>query len=453
MSIDTPITLFGILMVFAPLAMILYNYLVVGDDLITARHLFLLGCAKFFGVAALTTGITKLYRGNHPFSDVLLLFLGTGLFFLAFWWAYNHWRVPQRIAAKRWRRSPAPNVGGVLFVGGIGLLLGILASALSVGIPVIGQIINVLGKLLPAASIALFLFCWLKNPANLIYLAATGFAFILAVFVALFGNGRHPLFAALIAVPIAWYWARWRYQRPSATISRILALGVAAAIVILAYSGFRHDFMGEADSGIAMDRIKQLLRFELDTGGDAESALREDAITVSLLCIEEFYRNGDPEYFHTLQFVLSNPIPREWWPNKPRAVGETLPESLGEFSDGYVNWGPGIIGNAFHDGGLWMAVIYGLVVGGVFRIFDDLLRRQPSNPWLIAIIAAMSPKIVAYSRGDISVYTVELVGLAIFFIVILKITGLVFGWTEEDEFNVADDDEGEWDHFDETALD
>jgi len=199
-----------------------------------------------------------------------------------------------------------------------------------------------------------------------------------------------------------------------------------------------------------MDRIKQLLRFEIDTGGDAESALREDAITVSLLCIEEFHRNGDPEYFHTLFYVLGHPIPRQWWPEKPQAVGESLPESLGEFSDGYVNWGPGIIGNAFHDGGVWMAAIYGLLVGGVFRIFDDILRRQPLNPWPIAMLAAMSPKIVAYSRGDIAVYTAELLGLVILFIVILKVAGLVFGSTDEDAFHVEMDDE--WDEADYTTT-
>ncbi|MAH66361.1 MAG: hypothetical protein CMJ27_08220 [Phycisphaerae bacterium] len=443
MSIDAPITLFGILMVFAPLAMILYNYLVAGDDLITARHLFLLGCAKFFGVAALTTGITKLYRGNHPFSDVLLLFLGTALFFLTFWWAYNHWQLPQRIAARRWRTSPTPNLGSVLFAGGAGLLLGLLASVLPVELPVIGQITNVLGKLLPAASIALFLFCWLKNPANLIYLVATGVAFMLAVFVALFGAGRHPLFAALIAIPIAWYWARWRYQRPSATIGRILALGIAAAVVILAYSGFRHDYMGEADSGIALDRIRQLMRFQLETSGDADSFLQEDAITVTLLCIEEFHRNGDPDYFHTLRFVLSNPIPRDLWPEKPQALGESLPEGLGEFSDGYVNWGTGIVGNAFHDGGVWMTIIYGLLVGGVFRVFDDILRRQPFNPWPVAMLAAMSPKIVAYSRGDIGIYTVELVGLAVVTIVILKVMKPVFGTTDEEAFHAEHPDDSD----------
>ena len=439
MTIDTVLTIFGFFMVFAPLIAILYNYIVVGDDLITSRHLFLLGCSKFFGIAALTTGITGLYRGNHPMSDVLLLFAGTALFFGTFWFAYNRWSLPQKIAIKRWRTSPTVNVASILVVGFIAMFFGLLASVLPVELPVIGQITNVLGKLLPAASVALFFFCWLRNPVNLIYLAATGAAFLLAIFVALFGAGRHPLFAALIAIPIAWYWARWRYQRPAATIGRILTLGVGAAIVILAYSGFRHDFMGDADSGIAMDRIRQLMKFQLETSGDAESFLQEDAITVSLLCIEEFHRNGDPDYFHTLRFVLSNPIPRELWPEKPQALGESLPESLGEFSDGYVNWGTGIIGNAFHDGGLWMAGIYGLLVGGVFRIFDDILRRQPLNPWPIAMLAAMSPKIVAYSRGDIAIYTVELVGLTVVTVIMMKLMKPIFGTASEEEFQIHDD--------------
>ncbi len=210
--------------------------------------------------------------------------------------------------------------------------------------------------------------------------------------------------------------------------------------------------MGEADSGVAMDRIRQLMRFQLETSGDADSFLQEDAITVTLLCIEEFHRNGDPDYFHTLRFVLSNPIPREIWPEKPQALGESLPEGLGEFSDGYVNWGTGIIGNAFHDGGVWMTVIFGLLVGGVFRVFDDILRRQPFNPWPVAMLAAMSPKIVAYSRGDIAIYTVELVGLAVVTIIILKLMKPIFGTTDEREFH-AEDPDGPDSEFDEPAYD
>jgi hypothetical protein len=97
-----------------------------------------------------------------------------------------------------------------------------------------------------------------------------------------------------------------------------------------------------------------------------------------------------------------------------------------------------------------MAAIYGLLVGGVFRIFDDILRRQPLNPWPIAMLAAMSPKIVAYSRGDIAVYTAELLGLVILFIVILKVAGLVFGSTDADAFHVEMDDE--WDEADYTTT-
>lgn len=431
-------------MLVAPVVVILNAYLRHGDDLITSRHLFLLGCSKFMGVAGLTTGITQLYRGNHPVTDALWLFFAAVLFFAAFFWSYGRWNLPQRVAARRWHHSPTPNVATIMTAGGAAVFAGLLASALPVQIPIVGQIFNVLGKLLPSAGIALFLIAWLRSPVNVIYLVAAGASFALAIFVALFGAGRHPLFAALIAVPIAWYWGAWRYQRPTATLGRILALGVGAAFLILVYSGFRHDFMGEADSAVAVDRIKQLLNFELQLGGDADSFLQEDAVTVGLLCVEQYHRMGEPDYFHTLKFVLSNPIPREWWPDKPQALGEALPESLGEFVDGYVNWGPSILGNAFHDGGAWMAGIYGLVLGFILRVFDDILRRQSRNPWPVAMLAAMSPKIVAYSRGDIAVYTVELLGLLVLWLLGMKVLGMIFGRVDESEFHDPPFDDGSW---------
>lgn len=426
-------------MVVLPITIILNAYIRHGDDLITSRHLFLLGSAKFMGIAGLTTGVTQLYRGNHPISDAVWLIAAAILFFGTFFWAYGRWTLPRRVAERRWRTSPSPNVMTIMVAGGACVFAGLLASALPVQIPIVGQIFNVLGKLLPSAGIALFLSAWLRNRVNIIYLTAAAGAFFLAIFVALFGAGRHPLFAALIAVPIAWYWGSWRYQRPSTTLGRIMLLGVGAAFVILVYSGFRHDFMGEADSRVAMDRIRELIRFDVQFGGDADSFLQEDAITVGLLCVEQYQRLGDPDYFHTVKFVLSNPIPREWWPDKPQALGEALPESLGEFVDGYVNWGTSILGNAFHDGGIWMAAIYGLVLGFVLRIFDDVLRRQPRNPWPVAMLAAMSPKIVAFSRGDIAVYTVELLGLLVVWMIILWIMKAGFGRSDETEFLDSDE--------------
>jgi hypothetical protein len=90
-----------------------------------------------------------------------------------------------------------------------------------------------------------------------------------------------------------------------------------------------------------------------------------------------------------------------------------------------------------------MTIIYGLLVGSVFRVFDDILRRQPFNPWPVAMLAAMSPKIVAYSRGDIGIYTVELVGLAVVTIIILKVMKPVFGTTDEEAFHAEHPDDSD----------
>ena len=42
---------------------------------------------------------------------------------------------------------------------------------------------------------------------------------------------------------------------------------------------------------------------------------------------------------------------------------QTLPRDTGQWRRGYVNWGPGIVGHCFHEGGIPMAVFYGLVFG------------------------------------------------------------------------------------------
>ncbi len=437
-------------MLVSPLAVILWNCYSRGEDLVTPKNLFLVGCSNFMGVAGLSCGIAGLYHSDSQLSDALWFIAGTILFFTGFVWAYRRWRVPQRLAYRVFAKSPPVNVLTLNVAGVMLLMTGVVSAVLPLEIPIVGQILEVLGKQLPAGAVALFLVAWLRNPLNIVYLFGAGASMAMALFIAFFGAGRHPLFSAMAAVLIAWYWSRWRYQRQSLTVAKLTALGIGAFLVILVYSSFRHDFMGEADATVAADRFKQLLKFDLNMGGAAEDYLREDAVAVGLVCVEKFHRTGSPEYLHTLKFVLSNPIPRDWWPDKPQALGESLPESMGKFSTGYVNWGPSIIGNAFQDGGILMTALYGVLVGGFLRIFDDVIRRQPGNPWPIALLAAMSPKIVGYSRGDIAIYTVEVIGLCIIMFGVMFMLRAFFGtWTDDtwsedessEEHNAAD-----WSH-------
>lgn len=429
-------------MLVAPLAVILWNCYRWGDDLVTPRNLFLVGVANFMGVAGLSCGIAGLYHSDSTLGDAIWFIAGTALFFTTFFWSYRRWRLPQRLGGKVFTKSPPVNVLTLNIAGAALLMTGVVSAVLPVDIPIVGQILDVLGKQLPAGALAMFLVAWLRNPVNVVYLAGVGVSLAMALFISFFGAGRHPLFSAMVAVLIAWYWSRWRYQRQSLTIAKLTGLGIAAFFVILVYSSFRHDFMGEADTTVAVDRFKQLLRFDMQLSSTAEDYLREDAVAVGLVCVEKFQRTGDPDWFHTVKFVLSNPIPRDWWPDKPQALGESLPESLGKFSTGYVNWGPSIIGNAFHDGGILMTALYGLLVGGFLRIFDDVIRRQPGNPWPLALLAAMSPKIVGYSRGDISIYTVEIIGLCVIVFGLLWTLRAIFGsWPDETWRETGDEDE------------
>ena len=438
-------------MLLAPPVVILRNYLRGTSDLVTSHNLFLIGCSNFFGIAALGSGLTGLLHNNPTMGDVLLFIFATALFFGCLHWAYRKWEFPRKVALKHWRTSPPVEFSPILVAALLTMLFGAFASFLPVQIPVIGQTTNVLGKLLPAAGVALLFAAWLRTPINAVYLFGAGFMLVYGTFVALFGAGRHPLLAVLAAGPITMYWMRWRYKPPTATIGIMLGLGVAAFFLILVYSTFRHDFMGEADAAVAADRFKQLLEFDFHMTSEVEGLLQDESVAAGLLCVEKFHRAGSPEYFHTFKYILSNPIPRDWWPNKPQALGEYLPESLGEFSDGYVNWGTSIIGNAFHDGGVWMAAVYGLILGFFFRVFDDIMARQPLNPWPIAILTAVSSKLIGFSRGDINVYSIEIIGILVISMLGLWILKSIFGSVPEEMFHLpsdGEDDEGGYEEHD-----
>ena len=257
-------------MLVAPLVLILWNSHRWGEDLVTPKNLFLVGVANFMGVAGLSCGIAGLYHSDSTLGDALWFLLGTALFFAAFFWSYRRWRLPRRIGDRVFAQSPPVNVLTLNVAGAALLMTGVVSAVLPVEIPIVGQILDVLGKQLPAGALAMFLVAWLRNPVNVVYLVGAGVSLAMALFISFFGAGRHPLFSAMVAVLIAWYWSRWRYQRQSLTIAKLTALGIGAFFVILVYSSFRHDYMGEADTGVAVDRLKPLLRFDVQMSGAAE---------------------------------------------------------------------------------------------------------------------------------------------------------------------------------------
>lgn len=166
-----------------------------------------------------------------------------------------------------------------------------------------------------------------------------------------------------------------------------------------------------------------------------------DSVEVSLVSINHFGVEDPYEPFFSLYFVAVNPIPRAFWEGKPEGLGERLPVLSGyrRRVHGYSNWGPGIVGHGFHEGGLHILLIYGLMTGLVFRYADELLRRQSDNPILLGVFAAASGQIVALSRGEFGLFIVLIIGAILTGVVVNFVgrlflgTGRVYLTPEEEE--------------------
>jgi hypothetical protein len=156
-----------------------------------------------------------------------------------------------------------------------------------------------------------------------------------------------------------------------------------------------------------MESLRMLPSVILGFRQTNEGFLGGDSVDASLVAIHQYTYYATPRPFHTLIFIASNPMPRAFWPDKPEALGYSLPRDSGQWRrTGFVNWGPGIVGHGFHEGGIHMLVFYAVLFGIAFRFFDELLARQPDNPYLLATFAAVSGQLMAFARGDIGLFSV-----------------------------------------------
>lgn len=255
------------------------------------------------------------------------------------------------------------------------------------------------------------------------------------------GAGRRRLVSCMAIFPAAYYWLRFRQpgdhlgslnlanfaQRitrtksasRSAIVFRLSLVGVVIVLLLNGYSGTRYRFKAyslERNFQYHMQSLvlipKHMLRFP-----DTSQMLGQHAVRLSLTIIDSYYINPNDRFqishFHTPFFVAANPIPRsQWpkrWPDKPESLGNTYPRDAGYWSRGYVNVGPGIVGQCFHEGGWHILLIYGMIAGISLRFLDQLLIHENSRGLMAALLAASAGPLMGMSRGCIAVFSVEFV--------------------------------------------
>jgi hypothetical protein len=303
------------------------------------------------------------------------------------------------------------------------LLFGVIAIAAEVlaGVVVLGTLtFNISHKALVFAVV--FSFChWYQNkrqlPMLLLFLAVFGLALLDAM---VLSRGRRLMLSVAVAPLICMYWLHWRYLPPKRNLIRLGAATLIAFAVAGLYNSFRHynkTAEGEGRSfgatvtamkgvhvGETFQYIKNNPFFFL-----AQYCGHYSLLTIHLLENKQL----EVEPLHSLRFIVLYPIPRAFFPTKPQLLGLTIVRDVLRLPY-QTNWGIGIAGTGYHEGGIPTIILYALIIVLVCRLIDDALVRQPSNPFLIAVLSTSAPHFAAMIRGDYCIMLIE-VGEAVLF--------------------------------------
>jgi len=429
-------------------------------ELLTTRNFFLLG----FIVFQLTGAAANLLSGefgyfaiqNHTLTPLIYCFMCT-VFLGLFLFFYRKGWITARLAY-RFRLQPV--AGGaaslltlaIFFVG-----VGIVARFVLTYIPILGAGFDMIGNGLLAVAAGLAAWATvsrLKNP----FVVLTAVAIVgVAGVVTISGDfGRRDLLGIIGGLGWGAFHGYWKHLGFKSAFTRLLVVGAAGFLFLAAFTAAREGSFREKSATEILSSLKGA-----DVGSGAWDLITgQNAGANSMWIIENYPSHYNFVPFHTAFSVLTFPIPRKYWPDKPVALALSMPDDAG-ITQKPENWniGPGIIGHIAHDNA-WLAMIpYAFVLGIYFRFFDEYVVQNPLNPFAILPMGVAIGQIIGMPRGELTlffvlsaVYTFGTFFAMMFFYQILKMIGFTmrpdaleeeydqeFYLEEEDIYDYADE--------------
>jgi hypothetical protein len=430
MSYGDMLPYFGWAVIFGCFVAVLVPYLFFKQELATLRNALIGGCVPFIGSStiALANGSQEPYATylEADYRTFVHIFL---VFFITFLVAYQFYK-PARITYKPLMVRTNYSDSLPIIFAILALVFGIFNFSLAVGlsIPVVSQAIVKIGPASSAFGAVFAIGSWARdrtNPLKLaLMIAVIGFCLILAV---MSGGGRRNFLAVVITLPLFFYWETLRTKSRIVTTIVLLVAAGAAFVVLAAYSEVRHFDRGIGAEGTdrdfknSVEALKklpmQMLKVQ-DTLGSPNfhKEFGQNPTNCSLYLITKDRKGGAsqrvfgeefPKPFHALQFVIVNPVPRAYWPDKPESLGYILPK---DYNPRFrVNWGPGIVGRAVFEGGMIMAVFYGMFIAVILKTIDTALINNSRDLFLLGMVAAIMPQVVMLVRGDMGIVLLNII--------------------------------------------
>lgn len=431
-----PLVPFGIAVTIIVGLFILVPFVRRKSDLPTAWNILLLGIITFVGLASIETKYVPQisYEQLHWFqpsaSEVTWYMQANTAFIVTLILAYYFNAPAKRFAQKRLRKWPEAGASVTLFILGYCLAILMIAAVLRKSTflgPVSGNL-----ALIAAPAASLFSFqLWYRNRLNILWLALFVVAFSgAAIYSMIAFAGRRLLMSVFLGPLLYFYWAQARnWSRTKIAISMTLA-GACILTVISVYSQFRHFSSKGRTASSVVEQLRKV-RTKGDYLGhflrDPLQYLAQDTAHFALLTqryVDQGVLHAKP--LNTIRFLIAFPVPRKIWAGKPALLGAVITRDAAGLAAAN-NWGCGIAGQGAYEGGIPALMIYAVLVAFGVRFLDEPLQLQPSNPFLIFILASAAPHLLAIPRGDMGVMTMQVGECVLTAIILGYICRAIFG--------------------------
>lgn len=401
-------------------------------DLFSVRNIYFAGFIVYqiiSPVTALRTGFFYNFRIVDP--------VGAAKWFLVFAYVYiaifvvsYHW-----IGISRWLARKFPSGGGGVsdsMLTGLALTLIVAALAarmIGMQVPLLrGLSVNV-AVALTAAACAITGWIWGERKLNPAVLIVVAVVICVSMITAMTGfYSRRPLISILGGFAWGAYYRWARQLTPSRLIFATVPLLVAVALVVAAFTAVRgQTFRAGGEGRVTFSNLGGAnLGF-----GTTDLVSGQSTGAIGLWALEKYPAELDYDHLFSLRYMGYYFVPRIFWPDKPNALSNDIATlaRLRGVNRKAITMPPGIIGYSAAEGGFYALVVYALFFGQFTRFFDELIRLNPGNPFIILPIGCTTGQFLGLARGDIAIFTnLAVIGVVSTWL-ILQFTSMAFGRT------------------------
>lgn len=403
--------IFSFAIMVVVLVWVAYGIVVLREPVLLTKNLFLMGAFVFVGLSGVNSGLSIHYY-DFTADTYIKYALAIILFFTVFAICYykSSWAV--RSAQKTVSSWTRIRLGFSTILSLFFVLIVVLVRIFRGG--VFGTLLQQLEDVIPAFALSTSFVAALDRRFSFVRVIQFIFVVSISVFIAFSeGGGRRALYGLVFTVPLVLYWIvmkNWRLRYVLAVMFFVCVIFVQLDRLYYNVRWYKEkDVLTEISLvDVASYRLSELVSGESIAGG-ALYGIGQTATEYSLVSIHCYSGRSkflETSPFHSLGVLLTLPIPRSVWPTKPQHLGLTLPFDSNVLPlTVQTNCGPGIVGHAYHEGSIFMVILYAAFSSILLRFVDELLKRRFMDPLLLGFVGASSFHMIGWSRGDISTFT------------------------------------------------